>query len=181
MNRSRCVSVIVAVSFVLCCAAETGTLATGIRTTLYLPAIASFPMPTATPDPNALIEQRIGDLINEARAAHGLPPLARASELARAACRHSTDMANHNFLAHIGSDGSTPGQRIKEAGYGWRAWGENIAAGYLSPEDVVAAWMASSGHRSVILRETYMDMGVGYAYNASSQYRHYYTVKFASR
>jgi uncharacterized protein YkwD len=158
-----------------------GVLATGDRTSLYLPVVSSCPAPTATPDPYALIEQRIGDLIDEARAAHGLPPLARARELVRAARRHSAAMAEHGFFDHRGSDGSTPGERIEEAGYDWRAWGENIAAGYLSPEDIVASWMASSGHRKALLSSMYQDMGVGYAHNPSSRYRHYYTVKFASR
>jgi uncharacterized protein YkwD len=177
----RRVRVIVGVLLVLACTVETGVLASGATATLYLPAISLCPAPTATPDPNALIEQRIGDLINEARAAHGLPPLARVDELALAARRHSADMASHGFFDHVGSDGSTPGERIEQAGYPWRACGENIAAGYLTPEDVVGAWMASEAHSEAILSDVYLDMGAGYAYDAASPYDHYYTVDLATR
>ena len=73
-------------------------------------------------------------------------PLAWNAQLAAAADRHSTDMAVHNFMDHTGSDGSSAGQRITQAGYVWRAWGENIAAGYPTVAAVVQGWLGSPGH-----------------------------------
>ncbi len=181
MRCSRCVSAIAGVLLVLFCTIGVRVLTAGAPTTVYLPAVSACPAPTATPDPNALLEQRIGDLINAARAAHGLPPLARAGELAQAARRHSADMAGNDFCDHVGSDGSTPGGRIEAAGYVWYACGENIAAGHATAEDVVKAWLDSDGHRATILSSAYQDMGVGYAYNAASRYVRYYAVDFASR
>jgi uncharacterized protein YkwD len=84
-------------------------------------------------------------------------------------------------LSHTGSDGSDPGQRITRAGYIWRTYGENVAAGYTTPESVVAGWMQSDGHRANILNPAFRDIGVGYAYGASSTYKHYWTQVFAAR
>ena len=57
--------------------------------------------------------------------------------------------------------------------------GENIAAGYASPEAVMSGWMNSSGHRANILNCNFTEIGVGYAYAANDpgtiQYRHYWT------
>ena len=180
MTRCHRVRSVVITLAWLCLAMGLRTGGIDADTILYLPAVSSSPQPAATPDPSALIEQRIGDLINGARAEHGLPPLARSDELALAARRHSTDMATHGFFDHAGSDGSTPGERITLAGYAWRACGENIAAGYLTPEDVMGAWMGSDAHRDAILSDLYLDMGAGYAYDAGSPYDRYYTVDLAA-
>ena len=48
----------------------------------------------------------------------------------------------------------------------WWTWGENIAAGYASPEAVMSGWMNRSGHRANILNCNYTEIGVGYAYVA---------------
>ena len=44
-----------------------------------------------------------------------------------------------------------PADRIQAQGYSYSTWGENIAAGYASPESVVDGWMNSEGHRANIL------------------------------
>lgn len=180
---TRCLgvrSIIVALA-ALCLAMGVPAGALDADTTLYFPVVGSSPLPAATPDPNALIEARIAELVNAARSDEGLAPLALADELTRAARRHSLDMATHGLFDHVGSDGSQPDERMSEAGYAWHACGENIGAGYTSPEDVVAAWMSSDGHRCAILSDTFRDMGVGYAYDPDSPYRRYYTLDLATR
>jgi uncharacterized protein YkwD len=93
--------------------------------------------PDARPSDRALTEVELKDLCadvialtNQQRANYGLPPLTANAALAVAATAHSNDMANNNFLGHIGSDGSNPGQRITRAGYSWFTYGENVAGGY---------------------------------------------------
>jgi uncharacterized protein YkwD len=96
-------------------------------------------------------------LINQARAAHHLPPL------------HASPLLNHSAQnwtnAMVGSDQFTHGTnfagRISAAGYVWRAAGENIATGYGTPRAVVKAWMASTGHCENILNPTYRNIGTG--------------------
>ncbi|HIE39564.1 MAG TPA: CAP domain-containing protein, partial [Anaerolineae bacterium] len=56
-------------------------------------------------------------LVNQARLGEGLPPYGWSDLLAAAAQRHADDLAAHRLASHTGSDGSTPAQRIAEAGY----------------------------------------------------------------
>jgi hypothetical protein len=44
----------------------------------------------------------------------------------------------------------------------WTSLAENIAAGYDSPEEVVAGWMRSPGHRAKLLGRSLWETGVGY-------------------
>lgn len=148
------------------------TLAT-LGPVVYLPIVGHEP--STSPDP---IEQRVIDLTNQLRAQAGCQPLVYSERLARAARVHSADMANNGFFDHIGSDGSTPSQRIQAAGYKAAMSAENIAAGFSSPEAVVQAWSTSAGHRQNMLNCSLTEIGVGYAYAAGSEYGHYWTEEF---
>src|SRR4029450_10228703 len=54
--------------------------------------------------------------------------------------------------------------RVESAGYSqWGRLAENIAAGQRSPEQVVAAWMGSPGHKANTLRDGVTEIGVGRA------------------
>jgi uncharacterized protein YkwD/uncharacterized protein YraI len=119
-------------------------------------------------------------LVNQARAAAGLGPLNLDGALNAAAQRHSADMAAHNFLGHTGSDGSDPGRRAGEAGYGWSMIGENAAQRWdVNAQGVFDQWMGSSGHRDNILRAEYTDMGLAYAAAANGAV--YYTMVLGRR
>ncbi|MGC2999485.1 CAP domain-containing protein [Streptomyces sp. G35A] len=83
--------------------------------------------------------------------------------LTKAAQAHSADMAAHRNMSHTGSDGSSPGDRITRAGYSWSTFGENVAYGYTSPEQVMAGWMSSPGHKANILNCAFKEIGVGLA------------------
>ena len=152
-----------------------GTLPTPTPTTPSGPA----PSPTPSPTPASDYETQVVQLINQQRAANGLPPLNIDSRLVQAARRHSQDMATHDFFSHIGSDGSTPGQRIRDAGYSFVSAGETIAGGYPSPSSVVQGWMNSPKHREILLGN-FVDVGVGYAYNPGAFFGYYWTADFAS-
>lgn len=99
--------------------------------------------------------------VNAERAARGARPLVLCNTLNAAATGHSTDMATRNFLAHYGSNGSDPGQRMRNAGYDTGTWGENVAYGYTGVDQVVDAWMTSSSHRENILNPAYAHLGLG--------------------
>jgi uncharacterized protein YkwD len=66
------------------------------------------------------------------------------------------------YFAHDGLDGSDPGDRMTAAGYVGRTWGENIAKGQQTPEQVVQGWMDSDGHCSNIMNGGFNLIGVGY-------------------
>jgi uncharacterized protein YkwD len=127
------------------------------------------------------LETEVLELVNQMRLAENLHPLAWDSQLHEAAFGHSEDMAANDYFSHTSLDGRTPFDRIRDAGYLFNAAGENIAAGYSTPQAVVNGWMNSTGHRQNILSSTYCDLGVGYAYHASGVYHHYWTQNFGRR
>lgn len=142
------------------------------------PTFTPTPLPGAAPTPASDWEARVAQLINRERVARGKPRLSIDSRLVQAARRHSQDMADNDFFSHYGSDGSSPLDRIRAAGYSFRTASEAIAGGYGSPEQVVEAWMNSPVHRSILLGD-YTDIGVGYVYKLGSAYRHYWTADLA--
>jgi uncharacterized protein YkwD len=101
--------------------------------------------------------------INRRRASAGCRPVRPRDPLDRAAQRHSEDMARHAHLGHTGSDGSSPADRIREAGYRAGHNAEAIAAGATSASAVVAVWMDSRPHRAILLTCRYTHAGVGVA------------------
>ncbi len=114
-------------------------------------------------------EELVVELVNEERWINGaLPPLKHNSLLDISAETHSHDMADRNFFAHCDLDTKTlPWDRMTAAGYQWNSAGENIAAGYGTPQDVMTGWMNSSGHRANILSTSFREIGVGYYYDSA--------------
>lgn len=97
--------------------------------------------------------------------------------LTQAADSHSRDMVANNFFSHTGANGSSAGQRITAAGYNWSSYGENIAAGQASINEVVDGWMASDGHCANIMNAAFVDIGVACVPgSASTAYRTYWTM-----
>jgi uncharacterized protein YkwD len=106
-------------------------------------------------------EQRVLELVNLQRAANGLGALAYDSRLDLASERHNLVQASTRSMAHEGLGDADPGSRIRAAGFNG-SWGENVATGQLTPEQVVAEWMASPGHRRNILDPNFHRLGVSY-------------------
>jgi uncharacterized protein YkwD len=148
------------------------------------PAPTPTPTPTPAPAPMSDFVQRVLDLTNQFRAQNGVAPLQLNVELNAAALNHSTDMALRDYFSHTGSDGSSAGDRMRQAGYVSNAWGENIAAGYATPEQVVQGWINSPGHRANMLNPSYTELGVGYYQltndTGNVNYTNYWTQDFGS-
>ncbi|MEM6753311.1 MAG: CAP domain-containing protein [Cyanobacteria bacterium P01_C01_bin.38] len=138
---------------------------------------------TSSPTINPLIEEVVA-LTNSYRAEHGLQALTLNVNLSESAQVHSQDMALSDFFSHTGSDGTKVGDRAKSAGYQSPYVGENIAAGYISAEEVVRGWMNSPGHRENILNPNFKEIGVGYHYLANDtgeiNYNTYWTQNFGA-
>ena len=109
-------------------------------------------------------------LINASRAEAGAGALSFDAELAQAAGDHTSWMLATDTFSHTGEGGSSASQRATDAGYGWRATGENIAyiggsdAAVLDAADVErlhANLMASPGHRTNLLNPNYTEVGLG--------------------
>ena len=100
--------------------------------------------------------------VNEQRAEHGLAALSYDWELSRVARYKSQDMADQGYFTHTSPTYGSPFQMIRNFGLTYRSAGENIAKGYATPQEVVNAWMRSSGHRANILNASFTKIGVGY-------------------
>jgi uncharacterized YkwD family protein len=114
-------------------------------------------------------EQQVVKLVNAERAKAGLNPLKSDWELARVARYKSMDMRDRNYFAHQSPTYGTPFEMITSFSIAYRYAGENIAAGQRSPEEVMKAWMNSSGHRANILNRNFTKIGVGFIKGGSSQ------------
>lgn len=145
-------------------------------------------LPPPQPGPTAF-QAEVVRLTNKARSRsqncgkEGTMPAAPAlsvnGKLTAAARGHARDMAAHSYFDHTSRTGRDPGQRISAAGYRWSWWGENIAAGFDTPQQVVAGWLDSDGHCANLMSRHFTQIGVGYAKDADSAYRTYWVQDFA--
>lgn len=135
-------------------------------------------------------ENQVLLLVNQRRAAGAscgssvfgaAPALSSHDQLRQAARCHSLDMATLNYFSHTGLDGSNPGARIAATGYVAGTWGENIAAGQRTAQQVVDGWVASEGHCRNLMNKNFAELGVGYAFDADASYDHYWTQNFGTR
>ncbi|MEM6955969.1 MAG: CAP domain-containing protein [Myxococcota bacterium] len=120
------------------------------------------PPPPAPADCEGPEEAAVRALANEARAADGTGPLACDPLMAQVARAHGQDMCDEGYFAHNSQDGSTPFDRMREAGVSYGTAGENIARGQRTPDAVHTGWMNSSGHRRNILNDRFGRIGIGY-------------------
>jgi uncharacterized protein YkwD len=132
-------------------------------------------------------EQEVVERVNSLRAANGLPPLKRVTELDQAARYHATDMVHDSYFDHDSYDrvgGSLVqacgwAERIQSYYSNRRSIAENIAAGQATPQDVMNVWMNSTGHRQNILSAAIWEIGVGYA--EGGPYGRYWIQDFGRR
>lgn len=139
-------------------------------TTAPTPTSTPTPTPDATPEPIPSPEARRGDagpaaqvaeLTNAERADAGCNPLETDRRLTAAAQGHAEDMSRNGYFDHVSRDGRGVDDRISAQGHP-SPGGENIARGQQSAAEVVAAWMASPGHRRNILDCDFTAIGVGH-------------------
>jgi uncharacterized protein YkwD len=181
---------------------DPGELGSGDQLVLPLeaPAAAYLPTPTSTPVPShaptltlptstasaastlppATLSPSIADwpretarLINEVRAAHGLPPYTYNETLARAAQAHADDCVARGWCSHTGSDGSDVKARIIRAGYAPSSWAECWAQSR-DPNHAVEMWMdeepPNDPHVRTLLSTWVTEIGVGVAQTSWGYY-----------
>ncbi|MDR0916947.1 MAG: S-layer homology domain-containing protein [Oscillospiraceae bacterium] len=129
---------------------------------------------------NAVSEIIIYETTNAFRGLHGLAPYAWNSTLSSVARAHSADMGAKNYFDHTNLEGLLPWDRMSAAGYSYWSAGENIVA---NPSgiaiEMLDQWVNSAGHRGAMLSD-FAEIGVGFAYNASSTYKYYATQVFGT-
>jgi uncharacterized protein YkwD len=129
----------------------------------------------------AAYAQRVLELTNAERERAGLGPLLLSTQLNEAAQRYTEVLASGDCFAHTCGPVPEFSVRIRDTGYaGSRMLAENIAAGYPTPDAVVAGWMSSAGHRQNILTPAFTEMGLGVATGAG-KFGTYWTQEFGAR
>ncbi len=112
-------------------------------------------------------------LVNQERAKVGAAPLRLNNELQNAAAIRAEEITRH--FAHERPDGSSCFTLLRNRN---STLGENIAAGNATPEEVVAQWMRSPGHRANILNKDFKELGVGYCRKEGTEFTHYWIQMF---
>lgn len=102
------------------------------------------------------------------------PAVTWNEQLETAALNHSKDMFENRYLDHRDKAGKSAGDRIKEAGYKWSTYGENIAHGFSTEKAVVDGWLRSPGHCANIMTSYFREIGVA---NSGS----YWTMTLATK
>lgn len=112
--------------------------------------------------------RQVAGIVNRERAANGLSPLKYSDKLSEAALVRAAEI--QTSFSHTRPNGTSCFTAVTEAGISYRTVGENIAYGQRNPEEVMNAWMNSSGHRANILGANYEYIGVGVTYKNGTYY-----------
>ncbi|SEV91913.1 Cysteine-rich secretory protein family protein [Aliiroseovarius sediminilitoris] len=105
------------------------------------------------------VQYRMLDSINQLRQAAGAQPVKLNSQLNAAALTHARDMSVQNRPWHFGSDGSSPIDRARRAGYTGTYLGENISETFETELQTLSAWMSQPDTRRIILDPNARDLG----------------------
>ena len=136
-------------------------IAEEIEKRIITPSPLRVPVEPATPVRAPLSIEGVIEWTNYERQQENLPPLAHNALLDRAAAAKVDDMFRRQYFEHVSPSGEGPGDLADRAGYEYIMAGENLAMGIFSDDkDLVAAWMASQGHKENILHVRYQEIGV---------------------
>ncbi len=126
-------------------------------------AVASVPQLRSGDTSAAVSAAKVVSLTNAERTDEGLRTLERDALLDDAASMKAKDMAAKGYYAHVSPEGLTPMHWVEKAGYDYLIIGENLVVNRTDADQVVDAFMGSSGHRANILRKDFTEIGVGVA------------------
>jgi uncharacterized protein YkwD len=118
----------------------------------WLVSLAAFPAVGLARGESSILRA-----MNSVRARHHLPALHASRALARAASRHSSDMARSGVMYH----GAFQARISRYAGPR-RLIGENLAwSSRCSGRTIVRMWLHSAPHRRIMLTRSFRRAGVG--------------------
>ena len=119
-------------------------------------------------------------LINDYRATNGLKPLRLDPKLTVAAKMHSRDLAKTDRISHYGSDGSSPWDRVKRAGYTAKIAAENVGTGQVTIDEVLKGWKESPGHNKNLLLPDADHMGIALVQDPKTEFKTFWTLVIGS-
>ena len=113
--------------------------------------------------------QQVLALVNKERTTRGLNSLELGdANLSAATAQRAREISEVN--SHTRPDGTSCFTVLGQYNVTDEPVGENAAWGEVSPEEVVASWMNSTGHREILLDPTARKMSVSCYYDANSTY-----------
>jgi hypothetical protein len=136
-------------------------------------------IPIRTEEGVAAVEECYRELLR----ATPVGPLQPREGLSRAAEDHARDQGPRGALGHTGSDGSSPGDRVRRYETDLSTWGENVAYGWDRAARIVYALLVDDGvrdrgHRENIMNPRYTSIGV--AVGPHRRYEHVMVMEFAA-
>lgn len=118
-------------------------------------------------------------IVNIERDKVGAAHLVLDGALCDAANMRAIEMDYSGNFSHTRPNGSDCFTVFSFCNISFNTCGENIAAGYVTPADVVDGWMHSEGHKANILKASYTKMGLGYSTGGGGEYGRYWAQEFA--
>ena len=157
-----------------------GGQATAASTTAATSASSGTAAATCSFDENAQFVTQLQTLINDERTAAGLPALTVNTQLSAAAKDHAVDMLCNNYLSHVGLDGSTPENRVQEAGFAASLVVENLYALHPAyggnPQSAFDWWMSDADSKADLLNANTTVFGIAYVTSDESLLGGYFVV-----
>ena len=125
------------------------------------------------------VERELFELVNRGPAPVGLAPLVWDDRAAAIARKHSEEMRDKEFVAHVSPTTGTAADRARAGGLATPLLLENLARSY-SPAEAEDGLMDSPGHRANLLspQATHLGIGVALGHNVGWQRELYVTQLF---
>lgn len=117
-------------------------------------------------------------LMNQERAAAGVGGITQNASLDAVAQIRAQEIVQS--FAHTRPNGTSCFTVLDEGGIAYMTAGENIAAGYGTPTEVMNGWMNSEGHRANILNGSFGQVGIGYYTDPNTAYGTYWVQIFTN-
>lgn len=130
------------------------------------------------------------NLINDYREENGLQALQLSDNISTASAHYAHDMAKYDAYrvpeAHVSGptdyyfEGAILTDRMNQEDYYGSAYGENIAAGQASVQEVFEAWRNSPPHNEMMLNPDMNVIGIGLVENPETSYGEFWATNFGS-
>lgn len=119
-------------------------------------------------------------LVNEIRAEAGVGPLKLDDSLCKASTMRALEMGYSDTFSHTRPDGRQCFSVLSYYNISHSSAGENIAAGYTSPAEVVEGWKNSEGHYANMIGASFTKLGVGYFNSEIGGWGNYWVQMFTN-
>lgn len=124
------------------------------------------------------VELEMFEMVNEYRAANGLPALQWDYGSYSAAQIRANELLQRN--SHTRPDGTRFSTVFRQIGYSTTLAAENIVYYYSAPRSALNSLISSPEHRSIILSRSYTHISIARVYDSSSRWGYYWVQEFTA-